>query len=86
MKRQEIERNYREKDISKRELTNLLKTYTEGGGMITRAQLAHAMGVKNPKNVDCYLIGLERIAGKYYLVSDVADRLLEQKDRKIRTV
>lgn len=36
------------------------------------------MGVKDPKNVDKYLFGLERVDEKYYFIPDVASALKER--------
>lgn len=47
-----------------------------GAGFITRQGLSRFMGVKDPRNVDKYLAGLERVSGKYYFIPDVADSLI----------
>lgn len=45
---------------------------------ITRKGLAEYMGIKDPKNIDKYLFGLERVNGKYYFIPDVAGVLKER--------
>ncbi|MEY8366799.1 hypothetical protein AALA22_14265 [Anaerovoracaceae bacterium 41-7] len=62
-----------EKNQMKRDLERFC-----GGVFITRQKLAESMGISNPRHVDRFLAGLERIDGKYYLVSDIAARLKER--------
>lgn len=63
--------------MDRRELINDMKTYV-GGSFFTRQKLSEYMGIQNPKNVDKYLQGLERVNGKFYFVNDIATVL---KDR-----
>jgi hypothetical protein len=60
--------------MDKRELVSDMRRYC-GGSFITRKKLADYMGVKDPKNIDKYIRGLERVEGKYYFVPDVASSL-----------
>ena len=48
------------------------------GDFITKAQLAKAFNVKNAKHVNDYVEGLDRISGKYYLLTDVAENILRR--------
>lgn len=51
-----------------------LARVTEGQAFITCSQLARALGIKHPENVKReYLVGLEAINGKYFLIREVAD-------------
>jgi len=61
--------------MDKREIKQQLERYT-GGVFITRQKLADALGVDNPRHVDRYLSGLDRINGKYYLIEEVAGKLM----------
>ncbi|MEY8367592.1 hypothetical protein AALA24_02375 [Anaerovoracaceae bacterium 42-11] len=63
--------------MDKQSLVRDLKSYCNGG-FITRQKLAAYMGMKNPRHVDGYLTGLERVNGKYYFIPDVAMRLIER--------
>lgn len=63
--------------MQKHELVAAMKPYAQGAAVITRQELAHFLGVKNPAHADRYLAGLQRISGKYYFIPDVADRLME---------
>lgn len=63
--------------MDRRELINDMKTFAKSG-MITRQIFSEYMGVKNPKNIDKYLRGLEKVEGKYYFIPDIATEL---KDR-----
>lgn len=63
--------------MQKHELVNAMKPYANGGAVITRQEVAHFLGVRNPAHVDRYLYGLQRISGKYYFIPDVADALLK---------
>ena len=49
-----------------------------GSAFITRQQLSQYMGIKNPKNVDQYSKGLEKVNGKFYFIPDVAGVLKER--------
>lgn len=49
-----------------------------GSSFITRKKLAMYLGRKDPKDVDKYLMGLDRL-GTTYFVPDVAERLMEMK-------
>ena len=47
----------------------------DGQAFITQTQLAKAMGVKDPKSLKKYLLGLEAFAGNRFLVRDIAARI-----------
>lgn len=49
-----------------------------GSSFITRKKLADYLGRKDPKDVDKYLIGLDRL-GTTYFVPDVVERMMEMK-------
>jgi hypothetical protein len=51
-----------------------------GSGFITRTKLAAYMGKSNPRHVDKYLAGLERI-GTNYFIPDVVEALLREVSR-----
>lgn len=63
--------------MDKRDLTRDMKSFY-GSSIITRKKFAEYMGVKDPKNVDKYLFGLERVDEKYYFITDVAAVLKER--------
>lgn len=63
--------------MEKRELVRDMKSYCDGGSFITKSKLAGYMGIKDARNVNAYLRGLERVRGKYYFIADVATRLIE---------
>lgn len=67
--------------MKKQDIKEALGSYTGGAAVITRAQFARFMGIKNPKNVDKYLCGLDRISGKYYLITDVTNVLYSTSQR-----
>lgn len=63
--------------MTKSELVKSLRKCADGGAVITRSELARFLGIKNPRNVNRYLSGLQRISDKYYFIPEVADKLLE---------
>lgn len=46
------------------------------GDFVSRAEIARALGYKDPHRIDRFLRGLNRIGYRYF-VTDVAERLLE---------
>lgn len=60
-------------EMTKTEITNAIRI-THKSGLITRKQLADAMGYKDAHSVDKYLKGLRKI-GKKYSVYDVSERI-----------
>lgn len=65
--------------MTKAELSKDLKRHGGGAGFITRKQLADYFGVSEPRAIDKYLQGLERVSGKYYFVEDVSAQILRHK-------
>ena len=66
--------------MNKKELEKGLREFT-GSGFITRSKLASYMGKKNPRHIDKYLEGLDRI-GNDYFIPDVAEAILREVERK----
>lgn len=62
--------------MTKKELVADMKQTVGGGGFITLSGIANYIGVKSHHSVDKYVIGLDRINGKYYFIPDVADSML----------
>lgn len=65
--------------MTKAELSADLRRNGGGSGFITRRQLADYFGVSEPRVVDKYLEGLEKVSGKYYFVQDVSASILRFK-------
>lgn len=65
--------------MNRKELTKDMQKYA-GSGFITRTKLAAYMGKSNPRHVDKYLAGLERI-GTNYFIPDVVEALLREVSR-----
>lgn len=61
--------------MTKAELSADLRRHGGGSGFITRKQLADYFGVSEPRAIDKYLIGLERVSGKYYFIGDVSNNI-----------
>ena len=57
------------------EITKEIRRVCDGQAFITQTQLATAMGVKDPKSIRKYLIGLEAFEGRRFLIRDVAARI-----------
>ncbi len=66
--------------MTKRELADSMRAFNGHAEFITRIDLARFMGIKNPRNVDKYLVGLDRVNGKYYMISDVSSRIMNTMD------
>ena len=49
-----------------------MRRFVGGGGFITRKSLADYLGYKDPHCVDKYLIGLDKVGGRYFFIPDVA--------------
>ena len=62
--------------MTKTELSNDLRRHGGGSGFITRKQLADYFGVSEPRAIDKYLDGLEKVSNKYYFISDVSEKIL----------
>lgn len=61
--------------MTRTDIAKELRRFT-GAGTISRTQLAEFLGEKNRSRVrNKYLLGLEAIGGRRYLITDVADRL-----------
>lgn len=59
--------------MQKTDITKALQRASTDQGFITLAELTAAFGCKDPKAVKRkFLVGLEAVNGKYYLISDVA--------------
>lgn len=65
--------------MTKAELSADLRRHVGGSGFITRSQLANYYGVAEPRAIDKYLEGLDRISKKYYFIGDVASNILKFK-------
>lgn len=63
--------------MTKAELNADLRRHAGGSGFITRKGVADYFGVVEPRAIDKYLDGLERVSGKYYFIIDVAERILK---------
>ena len=63
--------------MTKAELREDLRRHGGGSGFITRKQLADYFGVAEPRVIDRYLEGLERVSDKYYFIGDVSDNILK---------
>lgn len=62
--------------MNKRDLTKDMKFYT-GSSFITRSKLAAYMGKSNPRHIDKFLQGLDRV-GTNYFIPDVVDAILKE--------
>ena len=60
--------------MEKQQMKRDLERFCDGV-FITRQKLAESMGISNPRHVDRFLEGLERIDGKYYFISEVLANL-----------
>lgn len=59
--------------MTQNDIAYALKQVTNGQAFITLAQLARALGRADPQKVKRdYLLGLEAVDKKYYLIRDVA--------------
>lgn len=65
--------------MTKAELTADLRRYCQGSGFITRKQLSGYFRVKEPRVIDKYLEGLERVSDKYYFIGDVSERIMKYR-------
>lgn len=64
--------------MTRRDLIADMKAFVpDGGGFITLSGIAKYIGVRSHHSVDKYVVGLERINGKYYFIPDVADRMVQ---------
>ena len=70
--------------MDKRTLQKELTRYANGGAFATRTQIARCIGLSNARNISDILVDLPRIKDKYYLISDVADRLIDLSEIKRR--
>ena len=61
----------------KADIERALRSQTSGD-FVNRAEVARALGYKDPHSVDKYLKDLTSI-GKRYLIREVAERILEVK-------
>ena len=56
-----------------------LKKQADGADFITVTQVGRCLGIKNREVVrNRYLNGLDKVDGRYYLISDVAHRIMER--------
>lgn len=63
--------------MTKKELeTDMRRFVGNDGGFITISGIANYLGVRSHHSVDKYVIGLDRLNGKYYFIPDVADSML----------
>ena len=65
--------------MNKRELTKDMQSFT-GSGFITRTKLAEYFGKKNPRHIDKYLKGLDRV-NKNYFIPDVVEAIMREAKR-----
>lgn len=63
--------------MTKTELNADLRRHCGGSGFITRSQVASFFGVSEPRVIDKYLEGLERVSGKYYFIGDVSSNIMK---------
>lgn len=63
--------------MTKTELNSDLRRHCGGSGFITRKGVADYFGVSEPRAIDKYLEGLERVSEKYYFISDVSENILK---------
>lgn len=63
--------------MTKTELSADLRRHGGGSGFITRKQLADYFGVSEPRAIDKYLEGLEKVSSKYYFIADVSENILK---------
>lgn len=68
--------------MEKQEIINAMKKQVNGAEFITKQQLAGFMGIKDPKNINQYIKGLEAVNGKYFFIPDIA-KVLWQRSRKV---
>lgn len=68
--------------MDKQTLTRSLRQSAGGASFLNKTQVAHFMGMKSKDAVNALLDGVEFYKqGKnhYYLVNDIADRILERR-------
>lgn len=65
--------------MSYSEIKESLKKQADGADFITVTQVGRCLGIKNREVVrNRYLSGLDKVDGRYYLISDVAHRIMER--------
>ena len=69
--------------MEKRDLTEDLKKFNGGSGLITKTVLTNYFRLSNPRYVDKYLYGLDCIDGKYYLITDLVSVLMQHRCKKM---
>ena len=61
------------------EVKESLKKQADGADFITATQVGRCLGIKNREVVrNRYLNGLDKVDGRYYLIADVAHRIMER--------
>lgn len=63
--------------MTKTELSAALRKHCNGASFITRSQAASFFGVSEPRVIDKYLEGLERVSSKYYFIEDVSNNIMK---------
>ena len=66
--------------MTKQQLERNIERLYGRRSFITRTEFAELLGI-SPKNIGNRLDGLERIDGKYYFVPDIAQRLMDRRQR-----
>lgn len=66
--------------MTKTELSADLRRHCGGSGFITRKGVADYFGVSEPRVIDKYLQGLERVSEKYYFISDVSESIMKHRN------
>lgn len=69
--------------MDKRELTEDLRKFNGGSGLITKSVLTDYFRLSSSRYVNKYLFGQDCIDGKYYLITDVVAVLMQHKDKKL---
>ena len=65
--------------MSYTDVKDSLKKAADGAEFITAKQVGTCLGIKNRETVRTkYLSGLDKVDGKYYLIADVAHRIIER--------
>ena len=64
--------------MDKQKLQAALKRHTQGAEVITKQQICSFMGIKKQDHIRKYTDGLQALDGKYYLISEIADRMMQR--------
>ena len=64
--------------MDRRQIRRALQGNNAEKQFITITELAAVFGAKQTKTVKKYVSGLDVVSGKYYLINDVTQKILEQ--------